>query len=770
MQTIRILVFSVCFFSVACAQKPDSVFSIIPQPQFIDMRPGVFQLTAQTQLYFPGADSSWQFVADWFTGRLADINRISIQAKPISLSAGQAVINSIYLISDPKQSNREAYTIDVGQKYITIKAGSAAGAFYGLQTLWQMIPLQTSDPSPGHRIPACHIEDSPRFGYRGMHLDVSRHFFPVSFIKKYIDLLAEHKMNRFHWHLTDDQGWRIEIKKYPALQEKSACRKETLIGHYSDQPWKFDGKPVCAYYTQDEIKEVVAYAQKRFITIVPEIDMPGHSLAALSAYPDLGCTGGPYETATYWGVFDDVICVGNPLNMIFIRDVLAEVCALFPGEYIHIGGDECPKSRWKECRKCQLFKQVQLIPDEHAMQSWFTNELAKIVGKYDKRIIGWDEILEGGLAPGATVMSWRGVEGGIEAAKQGHPVIMTPTNTCYFDYYQADPNTEPLAIGGYLPIDMVYNFEPVPAALSRQEAAYILGAQGNVWTEYMADEKQVMYMVNPRLSALAEVVWTEKSKKNFEDFSRRLKHHFKRLDALSIPYSEAFFAVRAGFQDGKISLQTPDPELAIYYTLNGKTPDPSSLRYRGPFALKKSAELKAAAYNTRSGAKVGPTLTVQYLLHLASGKSYTMSNQPDKYKGAETFALTNGVVGGLRSWNNWVGLVNRPIDPAIDLGQISSVKRVTTQFLNKQSSWIYPPKSIEVFTSEDGIQYTSVGIQMIEAAKVPENAVIPVKIELGKTRKTRFVKLVAEPFGVIPEGMPGAGNGSWLFLDEVMVQ
>ncbi|HNM28087.1 MAG TPA: family 20 glycosylhydrolase, partial [Saprospiraceae bacterium] len=334
--------------------------------------------------------------------------------------------------------------------------------------------------------PCCTIADAPRFAYRGLHLDVGRHFFPVEYIKRYIDLMAFHKVNVFHWHLTDDQGWRIEIKKYPKLNTVAVCRDSTLIGHNADQPRRFDGKPYCGFYTQEEIKEVVAYARERFITIVPEIEMPGHALAALSAYPELGCTGGPYKAAGSWGVFEDVFCAGNDETFRFVEEVLAEVCALFPGPYVHVGGDECPKTRWKNCPKCQARMKAEGLKDEHELQSYFIRRAENILAAHGKKLIGWDEILEGGLAPSATVMSWRGTEGGIAAAREHHDVIMTPTSNCYLDYYQSkNVDNEPLAIGGYLPIEQVYAYEPVPDELTPEETRYILGVQANVWTEYI---------------------------------------------------------------------------------------------------------------------------------------------------------------------------------------------------------------------------------------------------------------------------------------------
>lgn len=426
------------------------------------------------------------------------------------------------------------YEISVNEKGAAIRATQSVGLFYGVQTLIQLLPPHGEQLD----LPYVGIKDYPRFQYRGMHLDVSRHFFSVRQIKKYIDLLAHHKMNRFHWHLTDDQGWRIAIKKYPKLQEVASHRNETLIGHYNSKPQKYDGKSYGGFYTQDEIKEVVKYAAARFVTIVPEIEMPGHALAALSAYPQLGCTGGPYQAATKWGVFDDVFCAGKEETFEFLQSVLDEVMALFPGQYIHVGGDECPKERWKKCPNCQARIKKEGLKDEHQLQSYFIQRIEKYVNSKGKRIIGWDEILEGGLAPNATVMSWRGEAGGIAAAKQQHEVIMTPENWCYLDHYQAEPKNEPLAIGGMTTVEEVYSYEPLPTQLSSEEQKFIMGAQVNLWTEYISSDAQLEYMAYPRAWAFAEVAWTQKEKRNFADFKKRMSLHLKTMDHWKVNYAK----------------------------------------------------------------------------------------------------------------------------------------------------------------------------------------------------------------------------------------
>ncbi len=416
---------------------------------------------------------------------------------------------------------------------IDVPANSSAGLFYGVQTIFQLLPPELfgsiSHPEMKWSIPAVSIFDVPRFRWRGMHLDVCRHFFPKDFIKKYIDDIAMYKMNTFHWHLTDDQGWRIEIKKYPLLTTIGAWRKGSMIGPYSDQ--KFDSVRYGGFYTQDDIREIVAYAAARHVTVVPEIEMPGHSLAALASYPKLSCTGGPFDVGEAWGVFNDVYCP-REATFTFLKNVLTEVCALFPGKYIHIGGDECPKVRWKECADCQKLMKRKKLKNENQLQSYFVKRIEKLLDSKGKQLIGWDEILEGGLAPNAAVISWRGTKGGIAAAQKKHFVVMTPGAYCYFDYYQGNPQYEPLAIGGYTPVDKVYSYEPIPDELSSSQRQYILGAQGNMWTEYVATPEHVEYMIFPRICALAEVVWSPKNSGIIPIFAERLIRHFTLLDTI----------------------------------------------------------------------------------------------------------------------------------------------------------------------------------------------------------------------------------------------
>ena len=525
--------------ALALALAADSTPAIVPRPARISVQPGAFTLTAATAIVTDRATRSLgELLGDYLLP--ATGFRLPVRTGG-SVPAGAPVI-SIRLDSGLAGLGDEGYRLDVSRSRVAIRAYRAAGAFYALQTLRQLFPAailrQAKMAARAWTVPAVSIEDYPRFKWRGMHLDVGRHFMPKEFVKKFIDLLGLHKMNRFHWHLTEDQGWRIEIKQYPRLTEVGAWRRQTIIGKPDDDStkWRFDGQPHGGFYTQDDIREIVAYAQARFITIVPEIEMPGHSQAAIAAYPELGNTGATLSVWTGWGVDENILNPGEP-TIRFYQNVLTEVMTLFPGHWIHIGGDEAPKAQWKTSPLAQSRIRELGLKDEDELQSYFTRRMDEFLTGHGRSLVGWDEILQGGLAPNATVMSWRGTEGGIAAARAGHDVVMAPTSHTYFDYYQSsDTTTEPFAIGGFLPLDTVYAFEPVPAALSAAEAKRVLGGQGQLWTEYLPDPKRVEYMAFPRACALAEVLWTPRAQRDYVDFTRRLTTHLERLAVLDVNY------------------------------------------------------------------------------------------------------------------------------------------------------------------------------------------------------------------------------------------
>ena len=528
--TLFLIAFTLLFVSCQKVEVIKEV-QIIPRPQHIQMGKQLLNIDKSFAITFESKILKQE--ASYFSELLNKTVDLNLQSKLADNFNGKAI--SLQLTSKDGVPD-ENYTLSISQMGIVITSNSPKGVFYGLQSLFQIV-LANIDKNGKIEIPTLEIIDSPRFAYRGMHLDVGRHLFPPAFIKKYIDLLAFYKLNTFHWHLTEDQGWRIEIKKYPKLTEVGAWRKETLIGHGGKKPFEFDGKTYGGFYTQDEIRDIVNYAAERHISIIPEIEMPGHSLAALASYPELGCTGGPYEVATRWGVFQDIYCTKDE-TFEFLEDVLLEVMDLFPSKYIHIGGDEAPKARWKECAICQATIKREGLKNEHELQSYFIQRIEKFLNNHGRQIIGWDEILEGGLAPNATVMSWRGTEGGIDAAKQNHDAIMSPGSYCYFDHYQNKAKTEPLAIGGFLPLDKVYSYEPVPEALSPEEAEHILGAQANVWTEYMETTDYVEYMILPRMAALAEVNWAEADKKDWELFKKKVQGHYLLYKRLGYNYCD----------------------------------------------------------------------------------------------------------------------------------------------------------------------------------------------------------------------------------------
>lgn len=537
------------FIALSCAscrteEKAD--YQVVPLPQEVSLtQEKPFRLDRSTCITHPEGNALLKRNAEFLSEYIRQATGHAPQVK--ALQEGETKKNAINLSLDTAVDNPEGYELTATSEGIRIAGQTANGVFYGCQTLRKSIPAEATGADI--LIPAGSIKDEPRFAYRGMHLDVCRHFFPLEFVKEYIDLLALHNMNTFHWHLTDDQGWRIEIKKYPKLTEVGSMRSRTVVGKARSK--EYDNTPYGGFYTQEQAKEIVAYAQERYITVIPEVDLPGHMLAALAAYPDMGCTGGPYEVSPDWGIFKDVLCIGNEQTMQFLEDVMEEITEIFPSKYVHIGGDEAPRTRWASCPKCQArIKAEGLKADkehtaEDRLQSYCMTRIEKFLNNKGRQIIGWDEILEGDVAPNATVMSWRGTSGGIKAAQMGHDVIMTPNVYCYFDYYQSkDTENEPLAIGGYLPVEKVYSLDPT-ASLTEEQARHILGAQANVWTEYIATTEHVEYMILPRMAALAEVQWTKSEKKDYADFTQRLPRLMKFYQRDSLNYAKHMLAAQA---------------------------------------------------------------------------------------------------------------------------------------------------------------------------------------------------------------------------------
>lgn len=599
--------------SVSCTrsnlQTEYEQFPLVPLPAVMEPADGAFLLSRGTPIVIDPEFASGGEINDMFNGFLEKhYGKIRV-----TLQDGPATGNYISARYDSLIENPEAYTLEVTANGIIIVAGDEPGLFYAFQTLMQLIYPSHEAVSGTISIPCVKISDSPQYRWRGMHLDVSRHFFPKEFIFRMLDAMAMHKLNTFHWHLTDDQGWRIEIDRYPELASVAAWRDETLIGHGSETPWVYDGTRYGGYYTKEDVLEVVEYAARLHINVLPEIEMPGHAVAALQACPGLSCTGGPVPPFNRWGVSEDVFCAGKEETFEFLEGVLEEVAELFPYEYIHIGGDECPKVRWEQCPLCQKRMADNNLKDEHELQSYFIKRIEAFLATKGKKIIGWDEILEGGIAGNAAVMSWRGHSGGITAANMGHDVVMTPHSFVYLDYYQSKYN-EPLAIGGMLPLEKVYSIDIMPPEIAEERRHHIIGAQANVWTEYMDSEEHVEYMVFPRLAALAEALWTPREKLDFDGFSRRMTAQYARYDAAGLNYRvpcpqgyEAINLVTGGAVT--VELTNGIPGSAICYTTDGSDPGPRSERYSGPLTLEPDDEIILKSVTVMPGGRPGAVMT-----------------------------------------------------------------------------------------------------------------------------------------------------------------
>ncbi|WP_228434544.1 glycoside hydrolase family 20 protein [Chryseobacterium indologenes] len=731
--------------------------NLIPYPQKIEFSQGEFILPEKIILDENLSKSEREYYSKYF-GKFFTLT----YGKKEKMQLISAMFpSSVVPLSE--EQKKEKYAIEISPANIVIRSYTDQGHFLALQTLIQIFE-QYKDSK---KIPAMKIEDEPKFAWRGMHLDVCRHFFTVDEVKQYIDYLAMYKLNTFHWHLTDDQGWRIEIKKYPKLTQVGSKRKESMIGAYADNT--FDGKPYGPYfYTQDQIKEVVKYAQERHITVVPEIEMPGHALAALAAYPELACTKGPFEAATKWGVFDDVFCPKDE-TFTFLENVLDEVIQLFPSQYIHIGGDECPKTRWKECAHCQELIKKNNLKDEHGLQSYFIQRIEKYVNSKGRKIIGWDEILEGGLAPNAAVMSWTGVNGGIEAAKSKHFAVMTPGAYCYFDHYQGDPQSEPNAFGGFTPLDKVYSYNPIPSELTTEQGKYIMGVQANLWTEYIDNFKQVQYMIFPRLMALSEVGWGTSDPENYKNFENRVISQFKVLDKMGVNYAKSIYNI-----SGKVvpagtgityELSTSQNSSGIRYTTDGADPTINSKTYQGAIPVPASMTIKSAYFE--NGQLKSSITSQQFTISKTTGKKINLENQPsENYSFGGAATLVDGIIGNSRQLGKtWLGFNGKDVVATIDFGQKTDFSQVYFNTLENKGSWIHLAKSAKIFNSEDNKNFKL--IKEIGKEEI-QNAKGKMLLNVGK-QNSRYFKIAIENAGIIPAGNPGADSKAWLFVDEIGV-
>ena len=758
----------------SCTAEKEANYQVIPLPQEVSLTQGnPFKLNENVLIAYPENNALLQRNAEFLSEYIQQATNYAPKTKAIA--AGEQVKNAIVLGLDPSIANKEGYVLTTTPEGISINGQTENGVFYGIQTLRKSIPAEAKGATV--LIPAGEIKDEPRFSYRGMHLDVGRHFFPKEFMKKYIDLLALHNMNTFHWHLTDDQGWRIEIKKYPKLTEIGSQRSRTVIGRNTQE---YDNTPYGGFFTQEEAKEIVKYAQERYITVIPEVDLPGHMLAALAAYPEMGCTGGPYEVCPRWGIFEDVLCIGNDQTMQFLEDVMNEIIEIFPSKYVHIGGDEAPRTRWEKCQKCQArIKTEGLKADknhtaEDRLQSYCMTRIEEFLNSKGRQIIGWDEILEGDVAPNATVMSWRGMEGGIKAAQLGHDVIMTPTSFCYFDYYQtADTKDEPLGIGGYVPIEKVYSLKPVPAVLTEEQSKHILGAQANLWTEYIHSSEHVEYMVLPRMAALAEVQWTQPEKKDFKDFTKRLARLMKFYQRDGFNYAKHVFDLKVDFTPDVtkkavvVTLSTID-DAPIYYTLDGTEPTTASLKYTEPVSITETADFQAVVIRPEGKSKV---VNKKISFNKATYCPIELTFQPsEKYKFGGAITLVDGMKGNdSYATGAWLGFVGGDVEAIIDLGQESEIKQVATNAIVDMSAWIMGSTGLVVSISDDNKEFREVAAKDIPAeTNIDKKGVENYEITFDPV-KARYVKVVIKRSPALPKGHAGEGKAAYMFIDEIEV-
>lgn len=765
------ILFSTCFY--ACSEKRtlNSDYEIIPKPLDVNCKGDAsFLLKDGVAVIYPENNQKMQDNAEFLVDYVERQTGVKLTSH-----AGMPVDGAICLTLDLSDDNAEAYKLIVNDKRVCISGASEAGVFYGIQTLRKSLPVAQDI---NVNLSAVEIYDKPRFAYRGAMLDVARHFYTVDEVKTFIDMLALHNINRFHWHLTDDQGWRIEIKKYPKLMSVASERKETVVGRWYSGI--YDGKPYGGYYTQDELRDVIDYAAKRHITIIPEVDLPGHMQAALTAYPELGCTGGPYEVRTIWGVSQDVLCVGNDFTLQFVKDVLSEVADIFPSEYIHIGGDECPKVRWEKCPKCQeRIKSLGLKSDakhtkEQRLQSYMIQEAAKYLKEKGKRIIGWTEILEGGLVPDVTLMSWIGESGGIEAAHQHHDVIMTPNTYLYFDYYQSKKvEDEPLAIGGYLPIEKTYNYEPMPKELTKEEQQYIKGVQANLWTEYIPVFSQVQYMVLPRLGAAAEVQWTDPSKKDYKDFLRRVPHLVAVYDCYGWNYATHVYDVNVDMKadtvnhvlNVQLSTMADDP---IYYTLDGQDPTEKSLKYTKPFTIDQSVVLKTMAVHPDRTSKISVD-TIRF--NKATLKPVVLL-QPNesRFSPDGPVVLVDGRNGN-HSFDTgaWLTVAGNDLEAVINMQAETILNSASVHVYVRKDAWLFDARGFSVSVSSDNKNYKEVASQEYKQMQESDSdGIIEHELSFDPCKAT-YVKIKVISEKSMPDWHWDAGKAPFLLVDEIIL-
>lgn len=728
-----------------------SQVSIIPRPVLVEMHDGAYVFPPATPI---AASDSFMNVA----ALLYDHPAVNFMAVERIKSRKRIPETGVRLVqaNEGDRLAKDAYRLVVDTSGVVITAHEVPAMLNGILTILQLAYTQPDV----RQLPAMVIEDRPRFPYRGLHLDVSRHFYPVSFLKKFIDLMALYKFNTFHWHLTDGAGWRLEINRYPELTQRAAWRTHPMWKDWVNNGQRYleMGKPNASggYYTQAEARQLVAYAARKGIAVIPEIEMPGHSEEVLAVYPELSCTGEPYRHSSF--------CIGNEATFTFIKNVLTEVMAIFPAEYIHIGGDEVDKTAWATCDKCKARMQEVGLDSVDALQNYAVGRIDSFLQANGRKLVGWDEIMDGGAPPGATVMSWRGEANGLSAATAGHDVIMAPSSHLYFDQYQNEPSTQPEAIGGFIPLAKVYAYEPIPAGLAADKVKHILGAQGNIWTEYMPTPEQVEFMAFPRALALAEVVWSDPARRNWDDFDSRLQRHYKLLQRWNVNYSRPSYAVginvkfNADTLTNTISFTTEQFGAGIRYTTNGKDPDASSALYTKPVELAVPATVKAAYFV--DSARVGPIATAKADVHKAIGKSMTYQTAWDaSYPAQKDSTLLNGQKGGkVTADGQWQGFVNN-VDVTIDFQRREAINSVAIDFLQDPSAHAYLPNNVTVLLSDNGKNFREAGTASTDASSMSAfREVKTYSFDFATVQTARYVRVVAT-----------SAQNALLLADEVVV-
>jgi len=721
-----------------------SQIPLIPKPQKLKILNGNFIFQDEIFIKSPRVNNNLiAYFKDYIT-KLYDIKFVKSESEVTPTIALQ--IDKNFMSSKP-----EAYSLKINSDKIFILASKETGLFYGIQSLFQLLPKNISKGTP-IKVQTCEITDYPRFSWRGLNLDCSRHFMTKDFIKRYIDILAYYKFNILHWHLTDDQGWRIEIKKYPKLTEVGAWRKEV------------DGSIYGGYYTQEDIKEIVTYAQSRFITIVPEIEMPGHCLASLASYPENSCTGGPFEVTNMWGVMKDVYCAGRDSTFYFLENILDEVMKLFPGKYIHIGGDEVPKDRWKECPRCQARIKDEGLKDEHELQSYFIKRISNYLNNKGKTVIGWDEILEGGLAPGAIVQSWQSFQGAVDAAKLGHYIICSPASHTYLN---SDPED--------LDLRTTYSFEPIPDELTQDEKKYILGGEANLWTE-RAPQETVDSKLFPRMLALSEVFWTEPENKNYDDFYSRVQSVYADLSARGIQFGRESKVIipTTTYDDTKkefsVNIEQGQKDVEIRYTIDGTDPDTNSSLYGQPILIDTSTTIKIATF--KNGYSIGKQYTLSFDFHKAINSKLILINPySERYRASGDNALIDGVRGTDNFHDgSWQGYEGVDFEGVIDLGTKKEITKVIPRFLLNSNSWIFLPTQVDISLSNDNLNYSEEKIIVNDVPQKNSEIVLKDFTAEFSNQKARYIKIKAESIKKCPDWHPGAGGKAWLFIDEIVVE